>query len=120
MRLVSPASVYTGVSPVVRCSTPAVAPAPALSWTITDYAGTQVPFTRLEAAGEAGGLLTSAVRVSPGPGARQLSVTCTAENSLGYSLDTASVDLTCEYTMARAVGAFPRHAFAKRISVQKL
>ena len=97
MRLVSPASVYTGVSPVVRCSTPAVAPAPALSWTITDYAGTQVPFTRLEAAaGEAGGLLTSAVRVSPGPGARQLSVTCTAENSLGYSLDTASVDLTCE------------------------
>ena len=94
--LVSPASVYTGVSPVLRCSTPAVAPAPALSWTITDYAGTQVPFTRLEAAGEAAGLLTSSVRVSPGPGARQLSVTCTAENSLGYSLDTASVDLTCE------------------------
>ena len=103
MSLVSPASVYTGVSPVLRCSTPAVVPAPALSWTITDYAGTQVPFTPLEAAageaaaGEAGaGLLTSAVRVFPGPGARQLAVTCTAENSLGYSLDTASVDLTCE------------------------
>ena len=98
MSLVSPASVYTGVSPVLRCHTPAVAPAPALSWTITDYAGTQVPFTPLEAAaGEAAaGLLTSAVRVFPGPGARQLAVTCTAENSLGYSLDTASVDLTCE------------------------
>ena len=87
--------IFFGKTLEFSCRTKSVRPQPRLIWTVTDFEDRELelPITDIREEGEE---ISSHLSLNPPYSARSLTVHCRAENSVGYTEDKKTLDLTCE------------------------
>ena len=91
----TPEFLFIGMSHDFSCSTASVRPLPRLIWTVTDFESRELELPGdIKTEEEAGGV-SSRLTLTPPSSARSLNVHCRAENRVGYTEDTKTIDLTC-------------------------
>ena len=78
------------------CSSAIVQPQPHISWTVTDFEDRELELPSDIWEEEEGGTISSHLILTPPYSARSLNVICRAENSVGYTEDKKTIDLTCK------------------------
>ena len=92
----TPAVIFFGMSLEFSCSTASVRPKPRIIWTVTDFEDRELELPS-DIREEEGEVVTSHISLNPAYSSRSLTVHCRAENSVGYTEDKQTLDLTCEY-----------------------
>ena len=91
----TPAVIFFGKTLEFSCRTKSVRPQPRLVWTVTDFEDRELELpTDIREEGEEE--ISSNLSLNPPYSARSLTVHCRAENSVGYTEDKKTLDLTCE------------------------
>ena len=93
----TPAVIFFGKTLEFSCRTKGVRPQPRLVWTVTDFEERELELpTDITEEQEEGEEVSSHLSLNPPYSARSLTVHCRAENSVGYTEDKKTLDLTCE------------------------
>ena len=92
----TPAVIFFGKTLEFSCRTKSVRPQPRLVWTVTDFEDRELELPTDITEEEEGEEISSHLSLTPPYSARSLTVHCRAENSVGYTEDKKTLDLTCE------------------------